>query len=254
MITLNSKTKAYLYDGSFDGLLTCIYDAFYLKENPIEIISEHAFVPDLIKETFYIETRQADAEKVYNATREKISNDAAELIYYVYLSDLPGSGILILKYLRIGFKMGSNTNLNLQNEIVLKMFRIRNKVALEAHRILGFIRFKKISKEIYYAPFEPDHNIIALISDHFSNRLSDQNWIIHDLKREIAVFYNRNEWVISPFSKKQGAALFSYNEESKYEKLWRTYFSATAITERKNINLQRNHMPKRYWKHLTEIE
>ncbi len=41
-------------------------------------------------------------------------------------------------------------------------------------------------------------------------------------------------------------------EEKLFQQLWRTYFKSVAIQERLNPRKQRNDMPVRYWKYLTE--
>jgi probable DNA metabolism protein len=43
------------------------------------------------------------------------------------------------------------------------------------------------------------------------------------------------------------------NEELDYQRLWRHYFDTIAIKERTNKKCQKNFMPVRYWKHLTEM-
>jgi len=40
--------------------------------------------------------------------------------------------------------------------------------------------------------------------------------------------------------------------EIEYQKLWSEYFDHTNIKERKNTKLHTQHVPKRYWKYLTE--
>ena len=41
-------------------------------------------------------------------------------------------------------------------------------------------------------------------------------------------------------------------DERLFKQLWKTYFKAISIRERLNPRKQRNDMPVRYWKHLTE--
>ena len=42
------------------------------------------------------------------------------------------------------------------------------------------------------------------------------------------------------------------DKEINYQKLWVEYFDHTNIKERKNMKLHVQHVPKRYWKYLTE--
>ncbi|MFG6373995.1 MAG: DUF4130 domain-containing protein, partial [Oscillospiraceae bacterium] len=43
-------------------------------------------------------------------------------------------------------------------------------------------------------------------------------------------------------------------EERAYRALWRRFYDTIAIQGRYNPKLRQNHMPKRYWKHLTEFQ
>ncbi len=43
-------------------------------------------------------------------------------------------------------------------------------------------------------------------------------------------------------------------DERLYQQLWRNYVRYTAITERTNPRKQRQDMPVRYWKYLTEMQ
>jgi len=40
--------------------------------------------------------------------------------------------------------------------------------------------------------------------------------------------------------------------EFAFQNLWRDYLKAITIRERRNLKLQRQHLPKRFWKYLTE--
>ena len=240
----------YIYDGSFEGLLTSIYEAFYANVKPDDIKMKDVYIENFLVDKIYIETDIDKSQRVYEAIEAKISKESLKRVFYAYLSELPNSEILILKYLQLGFKIGPNVDLNLANEDVLNIDKIYKKVGNERHRVLGLLRFKNVKENILYAQVEPDHNVIALVASHFKERLSSENFIIHDTKREIAIFYNRKEWVIKdievpdPFLVK--------DMEESYEDLWRVYFNAISIKRKTNIKLQKRNMPMRYWKYLTE--
>jgi len=252
------SSNGYIYDGSFEGLLTCIYEAYYRHENPCFIVSDKKYklsingtLFSLIETPVYIKTDLMKYNKVYNAAINKISTDALETIYHVYLSEIPDLEIMILDYIRLGFKIGFDINKHLYDKRVLIMIKTERKVIHEVQRMLGFIRFEK-NIDFFYAAYEPDHDITSLITSHFALRLSDQNFIIHDIKRELASIYNKHDWYITPLAR--DSISVSDNICSKYEELWKSYFVSTSISERENLINQKRQMPKRYWKHLPEIE
>jgi probable DNA metabolism protein len=240
----------YIYDGSFEGLLTCVYEAYYRRENPQGILPKEAPQLNMLDENIYIESNNEKYIRVSSSIIEKISPEALDYIYYAYLSEIEGSGKMILEYIRQGFKVGNSINNILTDDRVLTIHKLSRRVGGEQHRMLGLLRFKYLGEDIYYAQIEPDYNILSLIAPHFSRRMKDQKWIIHDVKRNIAAVYDLNAWVLTDLSLDK---LPNINQEEEfYQVLWKQYFKSIAISERENLRLQMQHMPKKYWKHLIE--
>lgn len=240
----------YIYDGSFEGLLTSVYEAYYNRQNPYDILPKDSMEENFLMDNIYIKTDREKSRKVYEAIENKISNESLRKVFYCYLSELPKHGILTLQYLRLGFKIGSNVDLNLANDIVREIDNIYNKVSRERHRFLGLIRFKEIENNILYSSIEPDYNIIGLLAPHFARRMKNENWVIHDVKRGIGILYNKKEWVIKDIEINDSLVL--REEEEEYQELWKTYFKAIAIENKINPKLQKRNMPMKYWKHLVE--
>ncbi|RZK18389.1 MAG: DUF4130 domain-containing protein, partial [Pedobacter sp.] len=122
----------------------------------------------------------------------------------------------------------------------------------------AFIRFQKTGDGMFYASIDPDFNVLPLISNHFKNRYADQEWIIYDLKRKYGLHYNLKtveEITIdftSTVNQKTPASIFMDEKEELYSLLWKDYFKSANIVARKNTKLHVKHVPKRYWKYLTE--
>ena len=241
----------YIYDGSFDGLLSCIYKAFYSKEKPESIVSELELIENFLMEKEYIKADTEKSSRVYKAIEEKIGKNSLRKVFFTYLSNIEGREIIILRYLQLGFKMGKDVDLNLADRDVLAVDKIYRRVSKERHRLTGLLRFKRIREGILYAKVEPDHDVIGLLAPHFEKRLKNENFIIHDTKRSIAVFYNKEEWIIKGIESRD-SFLVKEKEEGIYEDLWRVYFDSISIKRKTNPKLQRNNMPRRYWKNLTE--
>ena len=65
--------------------------------------------------------------------------------------------------------------------------------------------------------------------------------------------YNKKTAIITDLSKDEGYLISTLNKDTDFESLWKTFYNSVNIKERENIKLQKQHMPKRYWNHLTEI-
>lgn len=240
----------YFYDGSFDGFLTCVYESYYVQEKPSNICIKDTYTVNLIEKSIYIETSKEKASKVFTAIENKIGKAALRNVFKVYLSEADGFELLLLNYIRLGFKLGFEIHNHLYNDVVLMVNKLCRKVDGEAHLMCGFVRFKELENSIFYSVIEPDHNILTLIAPHFSDRLASERWIIHDIKRELAVIYDTKEWILTPFSKTASSEFFSHRDQ--FEELWKSYYRTVAIKERINPRLQKRLMPKRYWKYIVE--
>lgn len=240
----------YIYDGTFDGMLTAIYEAYYRRERPDKITLEDNPQENFIVHKVCIHTDSEKAQKVYNSIQTKISSQALKNVFYAFLSEINDSETAIYQYLKLGWTIGKDVDMNLSNDAVLKVHNLYQKVARERHAMLGLIRFNRLENDIYYSQIEPQYNIVGLAAPHFASRLSDENWVIHDLKRGIAVMYNKKEWIIKDIDIIE--ELKFEKDEEMYQQLWKIYFKTIAIKNRINPRLQKRNMPVRYWKHLTE--
>jgi probable DNA metabolism protein len=134
------------------------------------------------------------------------------------------------------------------------------KVTHEIHRLIGMLRFSPESDGVYTARCAPDNFILPALAEHFTLRFGETPWAIIDEKRGLCLRKaNGNEAVLVPFfSGPSGAAghFSKCSEKAKtdsWEELWRLYHKSINNESRKNTRLQRQLMPERYQKYLTEL-
>lgn len=238
----------YVTDGSFEGILTAVFEAYEKKEEPEAIVSKNEYQVSLFSEIREVKTQTEKSDRVYRTIVSKMGEEAIEVLYRAYLHEDTDVGIAIFRYIRVGLKVGKRVISYLQNPDVLLINDMSHKVLAENHLFLGILRFNKLKNGIYYAKIEPDNNITALLINHFVERLNDQPWIIHDAKRGIYALYNTNQVVIS----NEYIPIPENKNDDDFEELWKRYFEAIAIESRLNPRLQKAFMPRRYWKNLTE--
>ena len=271
----------YLYDETFDGLLTCIYHHYY-TEKAAGIYPKEQYQPSMLHGYMEVETEQDKAGRVYEAIEDKISRYALRMVYRAFLSSAPGKENVILDYVVFGFKVGPSIGSRHASPEVNALEKITHKVGVEQERMLQFVRFEVMNAagagtdpassagttlptaaaagacagQILYAAVEPEHDVLELIAHHFAERFSHDPLIIHDARRGKAVIAYERNWYVTDFDGHHlpdGSELVMSEEETDYQNLWRTYFDHIAIKERINPRCQKNNMPLRYWKHLTEV-
>ncbi|EHI97891.1 hypothetical protein CDLVIII_1188 [Clostridium sp. DL-VIII] len=243
----------YIYDNTFEGLLTAVYNGFYSKNPPEFIYSKsESNIPLLLGEIIEVTTDEIKFNKVKNAIINTIDLLALKKIYMTYLSNYKDKSILIFNYLKIAFKLKHEVHSFLNIDVIRLVDDINRRVMFECHNFEGFIRFNYLDEKFLYASIEPDNDILELIGEHFKKRFPKEYFIIHDISREKALIYDTLSYEIIEMAADIYEKLRLHNDE--YTELWKTYFKATTIEERKNLRLQRRMMPKRYWKHILETD
>ena len=251
MFNCNVIDKIYIYDGTFEGLLTIVFDSFIKKVIPLGIVSKEDVEPNFLNSFLEFSTNYEKSARIFNGIVKNISYDTLYNCYYAFLSDVKNKEINILKYLLNGFVIGPKIETMLSIDFVFNVHSMRKKMLGEAHKLKGLLRFIEVKNNLFYASIHPSNNVIENLGHHFIRRLPTQNFIIHDKIRNIAFIYNAKEYQIvdASFLKIDGIS----TEEKKYEDLWRAFFNTIAIKERTNSKLQMQFMPKKYWKDLIEL-
>ncbi|MBP5406372.1 TIGR03915 family putative DNA repair protein [bacterium] len=247
----------FLYDGTFEGFLSAVFDAFLCKEK-VEIGKKCGWQPQLFSETVEVETVPEKAERVADKLLSVCGRRGFSSIVYIFLSEVEKCETYDFYLIKTLFKRGTKAFSYFQNEKIFQAVNIRKKVAREFDKLLGLLRFTELSSGMFYAPFEPEFNILPLVTTHFYERLSGTKWMIHDLRRGIAVYHAEGntenvEFIDEMTSHLNMIAVLGKSEnEEDFAKMWKNYFKTIAIESRINPKLQRQFMPQRYWKYMTE--
>lgn len=249
----------YIFDGSYYGLLCCVFAGFERKEfNYNPILAAHA-QDNLFEKPLEIFTDAEKANRILNSLENKISKTAIQDFYRAYLSENPKTWFCICRIIESIFKGQLDILQNYGNDEVIYLSQMLKRVSRERHRMKAFIRFNKSSDGLFVAIIEPDFNVLPLIISFFRNRYADQKWLIYDVKRHYGVYYDLHiisEVVLSPTQSKDllrhDKQVNLDEKDADYELLWQSYFQSTNIPARKNMKLHLQHVPKRYWKYLPE--
>ncbi len=249
-ITDNSSIY-YLYDGSFDGLLTVVYQAVYSRITPCGIGTEKNL--QLSFGTRYAEviTNKNYARRVYSALYKKIGSFGLRRIYYIFLSNDSQKDLIIYKYMMLGFKNGQKTNSALSDDTVSAAFQIAQNVSRETEKYRQFTRFSVMDWGVQYAKITPQNNLLPVLTPFFIQRLKVIPFVLHDATHNLCAVYDTKDWHVS--SSEGLTSPSKSTREEDVEKLWKTFFDAIAIKERYNTKLQKQNMPSVYFKSVWSI-
>ena len=252
-----NEAKILVYDGSFNGYLTAVFQAFEQKLTIADIQKEESAQSGLFSDAELVYTDVLKSKRVWNGIQKK-NNTAIKNIYFAFLSETKKIELLLYRYIQKLFSETELLHLNFSDDIVLKISQLAKSVGREKHRMEAFVRFQLTKDAIYFSNIEPDFDVLPLISKHFKSRYADQQWIIYDVKRKYGIYYNLDtvEFITLDMAeihnnKTRKSSVFT-DEEYEFQDLWNNYFKSTNIASRVNLKLHTQHVPKRYWKYLSE--
>lgn len=267
----------YLYDGSFEGFLsavTCLMrdkgNLSSFKNTMWEIVLEYD-EPSLM-ESVKISVIPGIIDEFGAYLKKHFGSEILRTVYHAFLSCEKGIENSIVLYILLARKVKKDPSNMLYEKCVKRVTGACRKTRIELHRYQGLLRFQKIKNpvrsdlfkensfeisrimnpDIYVGAFEPESDILDLLSQHFARRLKNQFFMIIDKKRDkCAVYVPGNEIKIVDFDKKMQSRLAF---EPDFEDLWREYFKKISVHERKNSGLQKSNLPLKYRKHVTEFQ
>lgn len=248
----------FFYDKTLDGLLTAIFDAYSRKTFPDKLLQEGDIAPMFMTDSYTVLTQEEKAIRVWTALEKKLSKLACNMLTHAWLSEEAESEELLFRYIRKALDSKVSIETNFGDVDVLNVHKVARKVAHEALYLKQFVRFQKADDGIFFAPVSPAHNALPLVIEHFTDRFADQKWVIYDIKRKYGYYYDlqtTEEITLQDDQYLLGGKLdeaLMADDEKLFQNLWKAYFKSMTIKERINPKLQRQHMPKRFWKYLTE--
>lgn len=245
----DGRDVIYCYDGSFEGLLSCVFVSFERRELPSSVVSDNSDQLSF-SEVLQVETSRERAERVLKAIPKKICPEAEEIIKKAFLSCETEKDLLILEYLQKGFHYGRKLLNMLADDTVNAINRVVLFCGNEAQKMREFIRFSDYGGYLV-SVIEPKNKVIPMIAPHFTDRLPNENFLIFDKTHSMALIYYDHKAEIAEnieFELPPATA-----EEQRYRELWRGFYNTIAIKERYNPRCRMNFMPKRYWAHMTEM-
>jgi probable DNA metabolism protein len=238
------------YDGSVEGFLCTVHAYYYEKLRPSSITKE--VTSGLFKEECYkVTTDEVRAKRVAKGIKERFSPYHCRTIFSVLACDTEPFEMPLLAYIVGGFHDKDFCS-NVHVKAVRDVEKWRKSYGRELHRWAGFARFKEVESGVLYAPIGPQYALLAPLGRHFSTRMKENDFIIHDTHRNEAVVYTKGALVYQEVHHAQ-IPLPSEQEEI-IQGLWHTFFNHIAIKERHNPNLQRQWVPLRYRHFMTEFE
>lgn len=226
--------KTLIYDGSFNGFLTAIYNAF--SENVIvtDIKKNSEMQPLLFSHPQTIFSEISKAKTVWQVIENK-NPLAIKTIYFAFLSENSQIELLLYKYIQKLFSVKLSEKDAYDNGITHKINHLAKMVSREKYRLEISLKFQKTVDNIHFTTVESEHNMLPLLSKHFRTHNLDRSWLMYDGKRNFGLYYDKkkvemislNYEVIDPHTMMAKSPTLGTDSKDHY--MWNNYFTKHPI-------------------------
>ncbi len=256
----------FLCEDSIDGIFTGVYDAWASRLGHHNVaLTTHA--PDnysLFDEYISVPCDLDKSAKVARTLHSRMGDEtyqeicqAASALEPNHKRKLINKADAIYKTIVLALSLpDASKALNyLGNPYVNRTFHLSLCTGNEAHHLLGFLRFQELENGILFAQIHPKNDVLPFLGEHFSDRLPEENFMIHDATRNLAVLHPQGKGFFITDTKGIDHEILQRlsPQEMEYRRLWRTFFDNIAIEARKNPALQNQNLPKRFRKDIVEF-
>ena len=240
---------SYLYDGSYAGFLTCVFESYVHREEPAGFTRF-----DEAAASFYpqraVETDPAHARRGYRAL-DQLGQTGRRWAIRGFLSCLPERELWLWRFYQLGFREKHAVSRDLTNPVVDTVRRAVRHLEEEAHLLTGFVRFSELEGALV-GEISPKNWVLPLLRPHFCGRYPQERFLLYDRTHQGVLIHVPGKWAISPMEDFQMGPAGA--QELLYRKMWRQFYDTIAIEGRYNPKCRMTHMPKRYWGNMTEFQ
>ncbi|WP_346026463.1 TIGR03915 family putative DNA repair protein [Beduinella massiliensis] len=242
----------YVYDGTLDGLLCCIFRAFERRETPEEVHPRMPSQLSLLGAPVCVETEEARARRVEAGIARTGGMQALSAVRDAVYSANPHAGRDAVRYARLVFRYGPAVHDLLTDDTLLCVRDTSQKLWREVGQLREFLRFRELENGVYIAEMTPENDVTELLMPHFADRFGDMSFILHDRGRKKAGVFDTRGWVIASSEQMRLPEISA--REARYQSMWKLFYETIAIKARENPRQRRQFMPKKYWRDLPEMQ
>lgn len=154
----------FLYDKTFEGLLTSVFEAYSRRTFPDALLLEGEPLPLFYDEIFTVITDEEKSGRVWRGLQKKLSSAALACLAQCWLAEEPETPMLLFRYIRKAIDAPRSIETNFADPDVLEFSRMWKRVDWERIRLLQFVRFQKAADGTFFAAVEPEKNALPLVT------------------------------------------------------------------------------------------
>ncbi len=252
MSMLRASRAVLCYDGSLEGFLSAVFDAYVRHLFPQRICPGACVQLGLDQQIIDVATNRAHAERVRVGLCSRAGVEVWRAVRTAFLSDEEGREDVLFSYIVRAMERGYKVSGDITVDCVARVRALVQAVYNERERMYQFLRFEKMENGVYFACINPNANVVPIMMRHFAERFNTQPFVIYDevhgiagVQREGATALVLTDMLTVPDRS---------CDELSYRQLWKCFYDAVSNEQRYNPDLRRSLVPKRLWRNMTEFQ
>lgn len=247
---LHDADVVYVYDGSFEGFLCCVFESFLQHEIPFAV-----WTPERETATLYpvreIPTDRSRAQRVFASFAPRLGREGKWLVTRDFLSGQEDKELALLRFLHYAFAVGPGAVRQQGHALVAPLYEMKKSLDWEMDKFQGFVRFEEHGGMLG-AVIHPQNYILPLLRGHFCARFPEEDFLLCDATHNAVLLYQDHKAQLLELA--QPITLPPPDaRERQFQALWKQFYDTLAIEARRNERGRMSHCPKRFWADLTEL-
>ena len=177
----------YQYDGSFEGLLCCVFESYTKKERPTAILRDGDDEPSLF-EIRAVTTDRAHAQRIYRSLYKR-SPEVGPFLRRAFLTCLPDKEMAIYRFIVKFYREGAPLLSRLSDDTYLPLLKAVRQLSGEVEQFRGFTRFSDFDG-VLGAEIEPKNRVLPVLRRHFCERYHNETFFLYDRTHREALLYS----------------------------------------------------------------
>lgn len=189
------KPILYVYDGTFEGFLCCVFETVYSRNIPVGIIAQgHCKNQEqascIVQK---IKTQKDKAIRVYVSIEKKICKQAQELVRDVFCSNLEKREMMLLRFLLFGYRHGKQVYFLKSHVHVKPLYEAQKKLYQEVELLTRWASFQK-SKAGIFVKLTPKNFVLPYLYAYIHTNFPFTDTLFYDETHQ-TVLLKTNETV-----------------------------------------------------------
>ncbi len=180
-----------VYDGSFPGFLCALAEALNLARTkaPVPPIRARGREAGLFTESVEARRDDARAASLWRRLSRKLGEERLRTCLEAFCSDFEGKETALAAVIARAAAAGPAVFDDLNDPATMLVAKAARRAGAQAQLISGLVRFAELADGSWYAPIEPDCDVLPLVAEHFAARYADMAFAIHDRRRGTALVH-----------------------------------------------------------------